>query len=380
LLARLDRRLVTPVGLFLGRGQEREVLGALCDEVCNLGTGPLVPLSKEGYGRFYVPNLLKKAGIFLRAVFAAAAAIRRLKLDVLHVQFYPLHLIAGLACRMANVPCIWHWHGTYHRQGLANRIITAAFRYLADEIVCISRCVASTLPPAGQAKATVVYDGVDTGRIRTHQRKGELRRMLGLDDSHLLAGMFGSITLYKGHECFIRAAARVSQEFPEARFVIVGHENKVVQQRHGLTKKFKNLAEEMKVAGRILWPGYLEDAPLYMSDCDLVCVLTYPFGTCLGEGFGLVIAEAMAAGAAVISTRCGAPPEIIEDKVSGLLIPPQDSQALAEAMTTLLGDPARRQAMILAGRQRVAEHFDISRTARGMEEVYLRHHQRPGRR
>jgi len=381
LLARLDRRKVLPVGLFLDCGEEWRMLSGLCDEACHLGTGPLLPLSKEGHGKFYVPNLVDKAAIFTRAIHATAAAIRRLRLDVVHVHFYPHHLIAGLACRMANVPCVWHWHGTYFRRGLSDRIVRTAFRCLADEIVCISRCVASTLPPVGQSKATVVYDGVDTQRIRSAQRRGELRRMLGLTDDHLLAGMFGSISQYKGHEYFLRAAAEVARRLPQARFCIVGHEFEVVRKRFDLTGKLKALAAEAGIADKVFFTGFLADAPLYMGDCDVVSVGTYPLGTCLGEGFGLVIAEAMAAGAVVISTNCGAPPEIIEDGVSGWLVPPQDSPALVEAMAALLSDPSRRQAMIQAEWQRVTGHFDISRTIRNMEAVYLRYRKgfRPAR-
>jgi len=378
LLAHLDRRRVAPIGIFLGRGYERDVLGPLCDEVCDLPCGCLLPLSQAGKGKFYLPNLINKAGIFLRSIRDMSAAIRQARLDAVHVQFYPHHLIAGLASRLADVPCVWHWHGTYSRHGLSDKIARFGFRYLTDEIVCISRCVARTLPPVGQAKATVVYDGVDTRGIRTAQRKGQLRRMLGLGDGHLLAGMFGSIGPYKGHEYFLRAAAVVAQRFPQARFCIVGHEFEVVRRRFGLTDKLQRLTVQLGIAHKAFFTGFLEDAPLYMGDCDVICVATHPLGTCLGEGFGLVIAEAMAAGAAVISTRCGAPPEIIQEGISGLLIPPQDDQALAEAMLSLLSDSVRRQAMVQAGWQRVTGHFDISRAARGMEQVYLRHRRRAG--
>jgi glycosyltransferase involved in cell wall biosynthesis len=372
ILKGLDRRMVTSVGLFLGRGQDRDYLAPLCDEVYDLGTGCLVPLSLAGRGRFYVPNLLNKGSIFLRAIAATAGAIRRLRLDMVHVQFYPLHLIAGLACRLANVPCIWHWHGPFLKRGLTGAALDLAFGALASRTVCISHFVEGTLPPLAARRACTIHNGVDTADISTNQRRGELRERIGITGDAPLVGLFGAIAPRKGHEYFLRAAAIVLKELPDTRFCIVGGENVVLKSRMGFEAQLRQLSHTLGISKEVVFAGEIPKAALMMSDCDVVCMPTVPSGMDAGEGFGLVMVEAMAAGVPVIASNCGAPPEIIEPGVSGVLVAPRDADSLATALIDLLKDARKRQAMGQAARHRVATHFDIRRTTRALELAYRR--------
>lgn len=370
LVESLDRGEVTPVGLFLGAGYERGELARVCDEVCDLGSGCLLPLSQPGHGKWYLPNLFRKAGRFLRAVRALARAIRRLDLDMVHVHFYPLHLIAGLACRLAGVPCLWHWHGPFQHGGVARLATRVGFWCLADHVACISRFVLETLPPQVQRRASVVYNGVDTGRIAGGQQHGVLRRRIAVPEGAPLVGLFGAIMERKGHEYFIRAAARVVQRSPDVRFVIVGTESEVSRLRYGLEARYRRLAGELGLARSVIFAGYIPDASLLMADCDIICMPTIPMGRDSGEGFGLVMAEAMAAGVPVVATACGAAPEIMGPRATGLLVPPRDSDALADAILFLLEDEERRRAFAQAARRRIEEHFDIRHAARTLEDVY----------
>jgi glycosyltransferase involved in cell wall biosynthesis len=370
LAASADRTCVTPVGLFLGPGHERDVVGRACAESCELGCGCLLPLSKPGRSKWNLPNLVRKAVTFMRAVRDLARAIRRLRIDVVHVHFYPLHLVAGLASRAAGVPCLWHWHGPFQYEGIRGSLARWGFRRLATRIICISKFVAETLPQDVRHKALVIYNGVDAARIAPEQRHGALRARVGVPADCRLVGLFGSISERKGHEYFIRAAAEVLKRLPEVRFAIVGSEMEVCRLRYGLEARYRRLAAELGLRDRMIFAAHLEEGFLYMADCDIICMPTVPIGLDTGEGFGLVMVEAMAAGVPVIATRCGAPPEVIEDGVSGILVPPRDAQALAAAMLRLLQDEPYRQAVGLAGQRRVARDFDIRRTAAAMEELY----------
>ena len=88
------------------------------------------------------------------------------------------------------------------------------------------------------------------------------------------------------------------------------------------------------------------------------------------EGLGSAMLEAMAANLAMVGTRAGGIPEAVDDGVTGLLVPPADDAGLATAIVTLLKDPARRQAMGAAGRQRVLDHFSIARMVEGTLAAY----------
>jgi len=366
----MDRRRFTCVGLFMGRGEVWRRLAPACDETVDLGLGPLLPLSRAVRSRYHLPTLLAKAVLFLRAVVRAARAIRRARLDVVHVHAYPVHLVAGLACRMAGVPCVWHWHGPFIGTGLMGALAKLGFKHLASVVPCISRFVLETLPRKARAKACVVYNGVDVSRITERGRRGALRAQIGVPEGVPLVGLFGAIMERKGHEYFIRAAAQVVKRCPTVRFVIVGHEDEICRVRYGFESRYRRLVAELGLEQTVLFAGHLAEASLLMGDCDIICMPTVPMGRDSGEGFGLVMAEAMAAGVPVVATHCGAPPEVIEDGVSGLLVPPRDSEALAKAIEFLLEDEGRRKAFGDAARRRVQEHFDVRHTAEALEEVY----------
>ena len=366
----VDHRKIACVGLFLGRGEAWDGLAPLCADAVDLGTGALTPLSKAGRSKYNVPNILAKAVQFLLATVRVARVIRRARLDVVHVHAYPVHLVAGLACRLAGVPCIWHWHGPFQQTGVSAAAARLGFSRLATAIPCISRFVLETLPRKAQAKACVVYNGVDVAEIVAGQRRGALRAQIGVPVGAPLVGLFGAIMERKGQEYFVRAAAQVVRRFPSARFVIVGGENEVCRLRYGFEARYRRLAQELGVENAVIFAGPVPQASLLMGDCDIICMPTVPVGRDSGEGFGLVMAEAMAAGVPVVATTCGAPPEVIESGVSGLLVPPRDSDALAGAIQYLLEDEGRRKAFGRAAERRIREHFDIRRTAEAMEKLY----------
>ncbi len=366
----LDRRAVHLAGLFLGPGPSRTDLVPLCDEVYDLGTGCLLPLTRLGRSRYSPFNALSKGATFAKAVWAATRAIRVGKLDVLHVNMYPMHLVAGLACRLAKTPCLWHWHGPYRPRGPLGLAARFGFRRLATRIACISHFVQRTLPADVQAKCRTVHNGVHAGHIAEHQKHGALRGRLAVAAGQPLVALFGSIAERKGHAYFLRAAATVVSRIPAARFAIVGGEHPHSRQRYGLERGLRQLARELGLSDAVRFCESIPEAPLYMGDCDVVCMPTIPMGDDTGEGFGLVMIEAMAAGVPVVATTCGAPPEVIEDGVSGRLVPPRDADALAAAILWLLEDEARRIALGRAAQQRVAACFTVERLCRAVEGLY----------
>lgn len=369
LLTNLDPRCVTTVGVFVGRGPTFEALGPLCTERALLMRTCLIPLSDPSKSRRNPMVFARKLVMCAVTVIRLAAAIRKLRIEVVHANYYPHHFLAGLACRVARCPCVWHWRGPFVKEGRAMHLAEWGMRNLADVILCISDFVKRTLPCSVQRKALVLYNGVDTCGIANLQEHGALRRMLGIGPQQKIVGIFGEILPRKGHELFIRAAASVARKRSDVSFVIVGDESQANRARVGLTRKLQETVSESGLEQQILFTGYLPDAWRYMSDCDVVCMPTVSLGGDPGEGFGLVMAEAMAAGVPVVATSSGAPPEVIEDGTSGLLVPPV-ADALADATTRLLTDEGFRRRIAAAGQERIREHFDIRYTVEGMQRVY----------
>lgn len=370
LLSHLDRCRITAVGIFLGQGPATDTLGPLCDETVTLMGRCLLPLSDPKKSRWNPAVLTGKLATALISVLRLSMAIRRHRIDIVDVNYYPHHLLAGLACRMARRPCIWHWRGSFAKTGVSAGLAVWGMRHLADAIACNSGFVQRSLPASVQRKACVVYNGVDSRQIARLQERGALRRELGIRADGKLVALFGSIVLLKGHEYFIRAAAKIAHTLPHVTFAIVGDENETLRNRVGLTVQLGNLVSELGLEKQVFFAGYRQDAWRYMSDCDVVCMPTIPLGNVAGEGFGLVMAEAMAARVPVVASACGAAPEVIEDQRSGLLVPPGEAGALAEAITRLLADETFRRRIATGGQRRIGEHFDIGRTVEGMQRIY----------
>jgi len=168
----------------------------------------------------------------------------------------------------------------------------------------------------------------------------------------------GGIQRRKGQLDLVEAAALLAADFPDAVFILAGGAGDaeylaVLQERIaalGLGDRFRFIGFEPEVRDLL----------------SISAALAHPSHS---EGFGLAILEAMAVGLPVVATLCGGPEELIEDGVSGLLVPPQDPPALAAALGRVLEDPAaaRRLGASAAARARA---FSLEATARGMEEIY----------
>jgi glycosyltransferase involved in cell wall biosynthesis len=176
------------------------------------------------------------------------------------------------------------------------------------------------------------------------------RRELGVADDELLIGVFGRLQRWKGQDIFVRAAAMVARQRPRTRFAVVG--GSVFGLEPEFLEALKRDAAAAGLADRLVFTGFRTDVPRLMAACDIICHTTR-----VPEPFGLVVLEAMAQGRPVIATQGGGPSEMIESASQGVLIPPEDSAALAAAITALADDPEARRRIGVAARERVKAQF-----------------------
>jgi glycosyltransferase involved in cell wall biosynthesis len=163
---------------------------------------------------------------------------------------------------------------------------------------------------------------------------------------------------YKGHQFFLDAWAAAVKKFPESVALLVGD--------GPLRQEFEARVHAMGLGPSVRFLGTHQDVPALVALMDLV---VHPS---LEEGFSNAILEAMAAGKPVVATAVGGNPEAVIHGKTGLLVPPGDSQALADAMLWLLAHPREAVRFGEAGRLRVAERFEISAMVRQYEAVYER--------
>jgi glycosyltransferase involved in cell wall biosynthesis len=166
--------------------------------------------------------------------------------------------------------------------------------------------------------------------------------------------MVGRLTEQKGINYLLEAWAQVHPVLPQAVLIIAGD--------GPLRDSLKQQAAPLGESVRFL--GWRTDGPTIMADCDTLVLPS------LWEGFGLVTLEAMALSRPVIASRVGALPEIVLNGETGLLVPPSNPKALADALCRLLGDPAYARILGQAGRTRLEKHFSVTRMAKQHALVY----------
>jgi glycosyltransferase involved in cell wall biosynthesis len=200
-----------------------------------------------------------------------------------------------------------------------------------------------------------LYQGIDASQVEHWQRSDGVRAELGIAEDALVVGVVANLRALKGHRYLLQAAVRIRAEVPGVRFLLVGH--------GPAEQELRRLTSDLGLDETVVFAGYREDAPRMTSACDVFVLPS------LYEGLSIALLEAMALGKPAVATRVGGLPEVIGSGQGGLLVPPGDDRALADALLTLLGDPAlRRQLGEVARRRSVA--FDIRDTVARTEELY----------
>jgi glycosyltransferase involved in cell wall biosynthesis len=279
-----------------------------------------------------------------------------------------------------GIPVVWHVREPFGQHPLLSPLMQKMIRLLSHSIVVNSDYVAREFPNC--AYVYRVYNGVDLSRFDPYKvKRDRIRSELGISSDEPLIGMISVIARVKGHLVLLQAAPRVLEEFPSAKFLIVGgsplpmgyHKTWRGRIRRLLGQEVDdeaNLRSTVREAGlekSFVFTGFRRDVPEILADLDLLV-----FPSIVPEGFGRPLIEAGAMEVPVVASRLGPHPEIVLDGETGLLVPPNDSDALAESILTLLRNPAYTRQLGKAARQRVSKLFSLESYVSGIEQV-LRH-------
>ncbi len=280
------------------------------------------------------------------------------------------HLYGGTAAWLARRPAVWWQHGIASAEHHLDRV---AVRIPARGILVSSFAAAEAhrrVFGSSGAPLRVIHPGVDVERFRSPnpERLARIREEWHVDRFRYLVSAIGRLEPGKGYDCFLHAARLLGAQMPEVGFLIVGEE--MGGTRSGYAASLRELVAALGLGERVIFAGFRREIPevLAMSDL-LVHAATRP------ESFGVVLCEAMAAGRPVIATDLGGAREIVVPGETGLLVPPGDPIALAEAMGLLLRDGARRRMMGEAARARVLVSFNarrmVARFERFLDELLV---------
>jgi L-malate glycosyltransferase len=304
--------------------------------------------------------------------FRFARNIRHHRIQIVHTYgFYP-NVFAIPTARMAGVPVIVasiRDTGIYLTP-IQKRVQKMICR-LADCILVNAEAVRQWLITEGypRERIFVIRNGVDLSRFTGKHNGNPIRAELGLPPRAPLVAVLSRIYQMKGMEYFLESAAIVARRVPEARFLIVGSaftmkEGKAIEDL-ALRRELEDRAVRLGLNGKVIFTGFRLDVPEVLSE---VSVSVLPS---LSEGLSNSLLEAMATGIPVVATRVGGNPEVVEEGVTGLLVPPRDPGALADAIYCILEKRELASRFGQAGRQRVVERFSLERMVRETERLYL---------
>jgi glycosyltransferase involved in cell wall biosynthesis len=338
LIAHLDRRRVRPY-LCLLRG-DSPVSQALEPDDC--------PVLRLGVRSLHHPSTLARAWRFARF-------LRHKRIDVLQAYFpdssyfgVPAAWLAGVRHRLRTRNNIGHWMTPLHRfLGRALNLFTT--RTVAN--CAAARQALLTMERPRPESVVVLENGVDLERFRSIP---SVSARFVVEER--CVGVVANLRPVKGLDGFVRAATRLQTRHPRVVFEVAGEG----EQRAALEQQ----AASAGLGERFRLPGAVADVPAFLAGLDVAVLCSH------AEGMSNALLEYMAAGRPLVATSVGAAEELIEDGVHGLLVPPGDSERLAEAIGRLLDDRALARRLGEAARRRALEGYSREAMVRRFEDFY----------
>ena len=322
--------------------------GPLYGEMASCG----LPLTSYPIQGFLRPGTVRQQLRF-------AAYVKRQAIDIVHAYgFYPIVFAVPVA-RLAGAPVVL---ASIRDSGdpwtRAQRLVQTCASRLAHCVLVNASAVRASFREGGHARRAiaVIRNGVDVERFAPRPPDEALRSSLGLPSRAPLVVAVSRLNPMKGIDDLLKAAALLEGRFDEARFVIVGD---------GASRRdLEEQARLLGLAGRVLFTGTRLDVAAILSQAAISVAPS------LSEGLSNVVLESMAAGVPVVATRVGGTPELLEDGVTGLLVPPCDAPALAVAIGRLLEDEPLARRLGEAARARAVDRFSMQHMVRQTEELY----------
>lgn len=288
--------------------------------------------------------------------------VRKNKIEIVHAHMARDYPLAAYAVRNNAAKLIVTRHVLFplnrlHRFTLSN----------AARIIAVSQAVAAQLKTDGFApatKITVVLNGIDTytfAKTCASFNRSNFLNSWDLRGDSLLIGTVGELTPLKGQEEFLHAAVQILKNYPAAQFIIAGIDHSPDNRNRATLER---LIKQLQLQQQVRLVGWLDDL------AQLYCALDVFVSASHTESFGLVLAEAMASGTAVVATQTEGAVEIIQDGQTGVLVPVGEVMTLTEAISRLLADGDLRTQMGRAAQQAAMKRFSVERMIAETEAIY----------
>ena len=327
--------------------------------------GPLAEEARQK-GIAYIPVSLGKR-LSLRPAGEIAAVLRENKIDILHTHGGIAGLHGRSAARHAGTPAVVHTlhgiHYLHYRNPFLRRLYVLLERRYSrstDRLILVCQSdlrQARRHRLAPEEKMTVVLNGTDFRQELGADDIARKRSDLGWPPGQPVVGTVARLHRQKGVSNLLRAAPQILRAFPEARIAVVGDGPQ--------GDNLRSEAQRLGLEGRFLFLGERKDAAAVMALLDVFVLPS------LWEGLPFVLVEAAALGKPIVATAVDGVPEILEDGKTGLLVPPRNPSALADAIIRLLKDKEEARRLGERARTLVPPRFPLRRMVDQTQNLYL---------
>ena len=327
--------------------------------VCSVGQGG--PL-REQFERLGVKTLVyrKKGKYDISLIWKVARLMRDERVDIVQTTLFYADVIGTLAARLVGMNNIVSWEAITQPYGfkhlMAYRFASKFYRFSVAVSYAIQKRIIEERHVFPQKTMTIQY-GVDTEKFYP-VRGRTIRDELGIKKKARVLGTVARFTQQKGHQYLIDAAPKIMSAFPDVYFVFVGD--------GPLRPVLQSRVHQLGLDSQVLFLGFRSDIRDLLNAFDVFVLPS------LYEGLPNVVLEAMACGKPVIATEVDGTPEAVVQGRTGILVPPQDSEALGNAIIELLGDKRKVEEMGDRGRERVEKKFSLDGEINKFVELYER--------
>ena len=325
--------------------------------VCLLSDGWLkVELEKRRIETVVIPQ---PHSFDVRWLFQAFRLLKEHHIHVMHSHEFATNVYAALLSMVTGVPVVATAHGkNYYGDKWRRR---AAYRFTArhSAMVAVSNDLKRFLterigiPPRD---IRVVHNGIDLRHYSVNVANADIRADLGIGTGQRVIGTVGNLFAVKGQTYLLRACKAVASAYPNFVLLVAGEGEQL--------GPLQEEASDLGIAGNVRFLGFRDDVPSLLQAMEVFVLPS------LSEGLPLSILEALALEKPVVATNVGGIPEIVQDGLTGFLVPPRNPETLADKILLLLRYPEMAAELGRAGRKRVEEAFDVTKMIQEYQLLY----------
>ena len=311
---------------------------------------------------------LRRGGIYsingLKNIIFLYKLIRREKITLIVTYHEGSDFLGLVLSKLCAIPVISNRRDMGYKTRLPHRVAYGLLGKYFDGVITVSESVKNEVLNKGwfkEGKAWPIHNGINVGEYVNSTNRESIKRSIGIEANKYVVGLVGNIKKIKGIRYFLHAASLICMEKSDVEFVIIGYD---LNEAGNSMNDMKLFARRMNIVDKIHFLGGRNDI------ADLVSIFDVAVVSSLSEGFSNVLLEYMASGKPVVATDVGGNREAVIHGETGLLVPPEDADKLAEAIKVFLDNKEIGLRYGLAGRRRVEAEFSLQRMIGKYENIF----------